>query len=246
MKRVIKTLAAIMLLAMVGFAAGCTPEEAPDNGGGSNGSGNGGQSGGDTDPYAYVDLGLTSGNLWATCNLGADKPEELGDYYAWGEIRPKDSYNWVTYRHCKGSNNQLTKYCSVASLGSDGFTDALTVLVPEDDAATANWSAVWSIPTVEQWVELYKETDRKWTTQNGVSGCLFKGKNGKSLFLPAGGSCWDGEVEYPEIGHYWSSSLSTSFPNQAWSLYVDSGSIGKSEYGRAYGFLVRPVRVAQH
>ena len=67
--------------------------------------------------YEYVDLGLPSGLLWATCNVGADTPEDYGDYFAWGETQPKDTYNWSTYQYCNGSYNTLTKYCNDSDYG---------------------------------------------------------------------------------------------------------------------------------
>lgn len=78
----------------------------------------------------YVDLGLPSGTLWATCNVGADTPEGYGDYFAWGETQPKTTYNWSTYRYCNGDYVKLTKYCGNSSYGYNGFTDDLTVLQP--------------------------------------------------------------------------------------------------------------------
>ena len=91
--------------------------------------------------HEWVDLGLPSGTLWATCNVGASKPEEYGDYFAWGETEPKDEYCWSTYLHCKGDYNSLTKYCHQYDYGYNGFTDNLTELEPADDAATANWGS---------------------------------------------------------------------------------------------------------
>ena len=98
----------------------------------------GNSGGGSGDEHAYVDLGLPSGTLWATCNVGADTPEGYGDYFAWGETQPKDVYNWSNYQYCNGSHDQLTKYCNNSSYGYNGFTDNLTTLQPGDDAATAN------------------------------------------------------------------------------------------------------------
>ena len=100
--------------------------------------------------HEYVDLGLPSGLLWATCNVGADAPEDYGDYIAWGETTPKTTYNWSTYQYCMGSYNTLTKYCNKTSFGYNGFTDNLTTLLPEDDAATANWGSGWRMPTEEE------------------------------------------------------------------------------------------------
>ena len=78
--------------------------------------------------HEYVDLGLPSGTLWATYNVGADTPEEYGDYFAWGETQPKSNYDWSTYQYCNGSDHTLTKYCNDSSYGYNGFTDTLITL----------------------------------------------------------------------------------------------------------------------
>ena len=193
--------------------------------------------------HEYVDLGLPSGLLWATCNVGADTPEAYGDYFAWGETQPKSTYNWSTYQYCNGSRNRLTKYCSNSSFGYNGFTDNLTTLLPEDDAATANWGANWRMPTKEEWQELRYNTTYVWTTQNGVNGRLFTANNGNSLFLPVAGSRWDDELHNAGYyGKYWSSSLGTDNPRGAWNLSFDSYFTYEDFNNRYYGFSVRPVR----
>ena len=98
--------------------------------------------------HEYVDLGLPSGTLWATMNVGANSPEDYGDYFAWGETAPKSVYDWSTYKWCRGLVNTITKYCN--SGGYNGFVDNKTELDPEDDAATANWGAEWRMPSFEQ------------------------------------------------------------------------------------------------
>ena len=188
------------------------------------------------DDHGYVDLGLPSGLLWATCNVGADTPEDYGDYFAWGETAPKSVYNWDTYQYNDGSN--LTKYT-----GSDG----LTTLLPEDDAATANWGSDWRMPTYDNWVELYLNTTVTWTTQNGVNGRLFTASNGNSLFLPAAGYRNDSSLDYAgSDGYYWSSSLNSVTPDGAWALYFGSDDYGMSSIYRYYGHSVRPVRSSQN
>ncbi len=86
----------------------------------------------DANGHAYVDLGLPSGTLWATCNIGATKPEEYGDYFAWGETSTKDTYDWTTYKYSKGDEDELTKYCDDSdygyNYGYNGFTDSLNTL----------------------------------------------------------------------------------------------------------------------
>ncbi len=190
--------------------------------------------------HAYVDLDLPSGLLWGTCNVGAETPEDYGDYFAWGETQPKDIYDWSTYQYCNGNYNTLTKYCNKSSYGYNGFTDNLTTLLPEDDAATANWGSGWRIPTEAEWQELLDNTTVTWTTQNGVNGCLFTASNGNSLFLPAAGTRWEGELYNAGLYcHYWSSSLGTDEPNFA-RLYSGDSDVGYG--GRSNGFSVRPVR----
>ena len=201
-------------------------------------------SNGGGDDHEYVDLGLPSGTLWATCNVGADNPEDYGDYFAWGETQPKDTYNWSTYQYCMGSYNTLTKYCNNSSYGYNGFTDDLTTLLPEDDAATANWGSDWRMPTKEEWQELYDNTTMTWTTQNGVNGRLFTASNGNSLFLPAAGYRGNGSLYCAgSYGDYWSSSLNTDYPYDAWYFDFNSGSCRMYNGSRGCGQSVRPVRV---
>ncbi len=196
--------------------------------------------------HEYVDLGLPSGLLWATCNVGADNPEDYGDYFAWGETQPKDIYNWDTYQYCNGYYNTLTKYCNNSSFGYNGFIDDLTALLPEDDAATANWGSGWRMPTKEEWQELYQNTTHIYTTQNGVNGRLFTASNGNSIFLPAAGyhnvsSLYNAGSD----GYYWSSSLITGGPIGAWHFHFGSGYYNMSNGGRDYGNSVRAVHTSQ-
>ena len=199
------------------------------------------------DDHAYVDLGLPSGTLWATCNMGAVTPEDYGDYFAWGETQPKVTYDWSTYQYCNGSNTTLTKYCNNSDYGYNGFTDNLTTLLPEDDAATANWGSDWRMPTKEEWQELYQNTTHTMMTQNGVNGLLFTSSNGNSLFLPAAGFRESGGLHYAgSDGRYWSNSLYTDGPDRAWIFGFYSGWYVVSNEGRYNGFTVRPVRSAQN
>lgn len=166
--------------------------------------------------HAYIDLGLPSGTLWAKCNIGAIVPEGYGNYYSWAEIEKKELYRWDTYKWCN-VDGELIKYCNVSYYGYNGFTDNLTTLLPEDDAATANWGNGWRMPTKAQWEELYQNTSNTWTTQNGVYGVLFTASNGHSLFLPAAGfRCDDERDNVGGLGsYYWSSSLYTDDPYNA-------------------------------
>jgi hypothetical protein len=135
-----------------------------------------------TPEHEYVDLGLSV--KWATCNVGATKPEEYGDYFAWGETTPKDAYDWSTYKWCNGGPSTQTKYCTNSSYGT---VDNKTTLDLSDDAACANWGGSWRMPTRAEQDELRNNCTWTWTTQNGVNGYKVTGTNGNSIFLPAAG-----------------------------------------------------------
>ena len=190
----------------------------------------------------YVDLGLPSGTMWASRNVGATAPEDYGFYYAWGEIQPKDNDKWDTYKWCNGGANQLTKYCSYAENGYNGFNDNLKVLQASDDAATAEWGSGWRMSTHEEWIELLLNTTTTWTTLNGVPGRRITGANGNSIFLPAAGSWSYGQINFAgEQGYYWSGSLGEN-PTTAWGFYIDSeGFSCNGAYSRYYGYPIRPV-----
>ena len=190
--------------------------------------------------HEYVDLGLPSGLKWATCNVGATKPEKYGDYFAWGEVEPKKQYDWTTYLYCKGTNKTLTKYCNNSSYGEGGFTDAKTVLDPEDDAATINWGGRWRMPTKAEQDELRTKCTWDWTTQNGVNGYKVTGPNGNSIFLPAAGYMNEGTLYLAgSYGYYWSTLLGTSGPDNAYHEGFGSGS--ENYHYRYRGQSVRPV-----
>lgn len=194
-----------------------------------------------TGNHEYVDLGLSV--KWATCNVGATKPEEYGDYFAWGETQPKDYYDWSTYKWCNGSKNTQTKYNTNSSYGT---VDNKTQLELSDDAARANWGGSWRMPTSAEQDELRNNCTWTWTTQNGVYGYKVTSKKSgytnKSIFLPAagyrGGSSLLSAGSY---GYYWSSSLDAGSPYDAWYVDFNSVRVYRSNYYRGYGFSVRPV-----
>ena len=192
------------------------------------------------DPYnghEYVDLGLSV--KWATCNVGANSPEEYGDYFAWGEVEPKEVYNWSTYKWCNGSSNTMTKYCDDYFYGS---VDNKTVLEASDDAASANWGGSWRMPTREEQDELRQQCTWTWTTQNGVNGYKVTGTNGNSIFLPAAGCRYDSSLDDAgSLGYYWSNSLDTGNLGGAWYVYFVSDIVLRYINDRYLGFSVRPV-----
>ena len=192
----------------------------------------------------FVDLGLPSGTLWATCNIGATSPEDYGDYFAWGETEPKNDYTWETYKWCNGSDRTMTKYCTKSSYGT---IDNKTELEPEDDAACAYWGPSWRMPSQEQINELMSHCSHESTTLNGVNGMLVTGPNGNSIFLPAaGGIEGSTRLDAGLYGHYWSRTLdpdSNCFANTLFTIPEAPGVY----YGlRDHGFCVRPVRAPQN
>ena len=188
----------------------------------------------------YVDLGLPSGLKWATCNVGANSPEEYGDYFAWGETYGKGYYDWTSYFWCNGSYRSFTKYNTYSSYGK---VDNKTTLDYEDDAARANWGDSWRIPSWDDFDELLVNCTSEWTTQNGVIGRLFTSKtNGNSIFLPASGVCYNYNLDGEGTeGAYWSSSLYTDQPDSAWGLVFYSNDVVCFNDYRYLGFSIRPI-----
>lgn len=193
--------------------------------------------------HEFVDLGLPSGILWATCNVGADTPEGYGDYFAWGETAPKELYDWKSYRYGNLRHNryELNKYCTDSCCGLDGFVDGKAILEPADDAAKANWGTEWRTPTIEEWEELFLNTTGEWTTLNGAKGWRITASNGNELFLPAAGYYWE-NVFNADLGLYWSASLNKEFPYRSWGFHFNTDSshlCGSSDRNR--GQTVRAV-----
>ena len=186
----------------------------------------------------YVDLGLSV--KWATFNVGANKPEDYGDYFAWGETEPKEMYDQNTYKWYSSVSSKLTKYCTNSSYGN---VDNKTVLEASDDAATANWGGQWRMPTKEERDELYEYCDWEWVERsNGVSGYQITSKiNGNSIFLPLAG-CKDGDWVNSYYGFYWTSSLCL---DDNWNAYDVNfqlgGSVIMNDDSRFNGRSVRPV-----
>ena len=189
--------------------------------------------------HEYVDLGLPSGLKWATCNVGADVPENVGGYYAWGEVEVKNDYSWKTYKYYNNDYAMVTKYCVQ---GRFGIVDGEETLNAEDDAANANWGAIWRMPTSKELNELCRECSWKWTTINDVPGYEVTGPNGNSIFLPATGYKNDGNV-FNKVagGYYWTSTVFKSC-NRAYYLQFDNVEYEKGDFARRYsGRCIRPV-----
>ena len=200
--------------------------------------------------HEWVDLGLPSGTKWATCNVGATKPEEYGDYYAWGETTTKSSYSYDNYKWSNDGYNTFTKYNTSSDYGT---VDNKTVLELADDAARANWGGAWRMPTDAEWTELRENCTWTWTIKNGVNGYEVKSEaNGNSIFLPAAGYRLDDLFgagyrygddlnDAGDVGYYWSSSLYTDYPYLAWGVFFGSDYVSRYDNFRYCGQSVRPV-----
>ena len=176
-----------------------------------------------------IDLGLPSGTKWASCNVGATKPEEYGSHYAWGETEEKEVYSEDTYKYYQ--------YGSYVSLGDD-------ISGTEYDVAHVKWGGNWVMPTQEECKELINNCTSEWTTLNGVNGRKFTSNiNGNSIFLPAAGYRWHGELNgVGTRGYCWSSTQNPDDSLDASDLYFHSGNAYWNGYGyRRNGQSVRPV-----
>lgn len=197
--------------------------------------------------HEYVDLALPSGTGWATCNVGANAPEQFGDYFAWGESRTQRTheFSWTSYKY-GNSSTTLTKYCYEGERGLDGFTDALTVLEPDDDAAASRWGDGWRMPTYDEIDELLNPeyTTSTWTMQKGVGGYLITSKeNGNSIFLPAAGYYRNGNLT-ANNGSYWLGELGANGSYVGRTLYFTESQKAKTTTSsRFFGYSVRPVKV---
>ena len=167
--------------------------------------------GADGKEYQVVDLGLNSGNLWATCNLGATSPEQSGSFYAWGETQPKTKFGWETYTLAGGEVKTLKKYCTDKDYGTP---DQIAYLEKIDDAAYVTLGKDWMIPEKKDFNELMtkKNCDVKWCKLNGVGGFLFtsvrKGYEGNSIFIPlAGMNDYENVRLAGQYGWYWCNEL---------------------------------------
>ena len=202
--------------------------------------------------YEFVDLGLPSGLKWASCNVGAEKPEDFGLYFAWGEtegysgITSEKGFYWGDYKYSSGQTSStstsfkgLTKYNTKSSSGT---VDNLTTLEQVDDAAYTS-DKTCRMPTRAELHELTANTTSVWETLNGVNGRRFISKtNGNSIFVPAAGGCSEGSVfNVGSYGNLWSSSLIESNSRNAWDLYFYSDGVKMYSNGRCDGFSVRAV-----
>lgn len=178
----------------------------------------------DNHPHA-IDLGLPSGTRWACCNVGTTTPEGCGGYYAWGETKEKEIYDWTTYINCDGSRE------TCHDIGND-------IAGTEYDVAHVQWGGFWVMPSQDQIQELIRGCSYTEITKNGTEGGLFTGPNGGTIFLPAANIHWDGFLECLVLGGYYWSSTQSPYSNYAYRLCF-TGTRGGEE--RAHGLSIRPV-----
>ena len=201
-----------------------------------------------TNGHDAVDLGLPSGKLWATCNVGASQPYGTGTFLAWGETTAKTEYKWATYKHLTTGGfvwKDINKYTREdgqknGGIWYDGFTftgDGKTTIESVDDVATTQWSSKWRIPTNAEWDELLKNTTHEWVDNyycTGVSGWILtstvEGHTSAYIFLPA---------NYTTSGEYWSASLSSTA--LAKSLLFGKSSCSFTHDYRNISLPIRPV-----
>jgi hypothetical protein len=217
--------------------------------------------------HEYVDLGLSVN--WATCNVGAEKPEEYGDYYAWGETAPyyvknAGTDNELQWRKGKEAGYDWKSYFDIKTIEPTDYDDIVTfwyyntqekkVIEYYHDAATTNWGGEWRMPRQAEFEELINPDNCTWTwtTMNGVNGYRVTSKKpgyeGNSIFLPAAGGYSGTDTWLQDAyGWYWSGSIddktSDKSTNSAYILcfYSDTRSVYVNSAVRCDGHPVRPV-----
>lgn len=201
-----------------------------------------GEADGKIGDYDYVDLGLPSGIKWATCNVGANTPEEYGNYFAWGETTPKDTYTADNSKWNDFSAEDLLTSGVIDSVKDTTQKYAIGRLTAEYDAATANWGNTWRMPTLDEVYELKRKCTWEWTTKldakgNNVNGYEVTGPNGNSIFIPASGSSHIRPGDYS----YYLTSSAYNYDNKAFKLNISIDRYYFGYYSRYDGNTVRPV-----
>lgn len=202
------------------------------------------------DHHDYIDLGLPSGTLWATCNVGATNPEDFGNYYAWGEIETKSSYWYDNYKWGSSQREKYTKYvCSVEN-GFNYFTDNKSKLEPDDDVAYVLWKRGWHMPNHEQFEEMINNCSWNFTVVNNIYAFVGISKlNGNKIIFPATSSFTYKQFVFPgdysDHAYYWTCDLyDNQYQNNAYSYdFANSDENFTFNSGnREYGCSVRPVK----
>lgn len=190
-----------------------------------------------------VNMGLSVN--WAACNLGATTSSECGNFYAWGECSPKETYEWSNYKYGKGDFDILLKYNTNTAFGT---IDDIIKLEFSDDAARETLGYGWRMPTTAEWQELIDNCRWSWTQRGGNYGYLAVSKiNGAVLFLPIHGYReGKGNFNKTKGGYYWSASLQAGYAAAAEYLELkaesNSNPCSMEATFRSYGLLIRPVK----
>lgn len=217
------------------------------------------QEGASDEEHEWVDLGLPSGTKWATTNIGASSPTEVGDYFAWAETSPKENYsmsnlkyhtNTISDPYGGGKQEEYSKYVLDERCGN---IDNLNELDTKDDAAFVNWGKKWRTPSAEQFKELLSSCECKVTKKDEEYVVLFTGPNGNYIILPLGG--YQNSLEPNAVGeeaYYWTRNLA-KFPGYEDQYYTNYAASFKVHYWidhiskdmgrdeRCYGMNIRPV-----
>ena len=237
----------------------CEKEHPEINGGGS--GDDPGDEEGTIAGHEYMDMG--NGLKWATTNVGADKPEEYGDYFAWGEVAAKDNYSWATYAHMKSGQSdwkRINKYTFADGQTNGIWYDRDGNFIGDnkksfaddyykDDAARKIWGSSWRTPTDADWTWLRENCTWTWTDDydgTGKAGMVVtsnvSGFESSSIFLPAAGYRLGTDLSGDgSDGGYWSSSLDEHGSDYAGGVYFYSGGGSRYYRGRYFGLSVRPV-----
>jgi len=173
--------------------------------------------------HEWVDLGLPSGTLWATCNIGANAPEDFGDYFAWGETTPMTEY---------GNHDYSITYYNTSTME----------ILPEYDAVKTLWGDGWQMPTPGNFQELVAKCSFKWIKYKGTEGYLITGSNGKSIYLAAGGSFGDDGIAV--IGrdcNFWTNIEDDNSLTAAYATFFDYYRTDILGCDHSYGLSIRPV-----
>lgn len=244
-----------LLMASVAALCSCTEPAEPEKKDESQGP--------EEKPEKYVDgttvigerkaIDMGSGILWAEVNIGAGASHEYGDYFSWGEVSPKQTYTWANYKWGDGtaiaSNEELdklymTKYCMFAAYGDK---DGKSVLESSDDAASVMWKDGWRMPTYDEIVALYNNSDWNWIRVEGIYGYEITSKvTGKSIFLPGASSKIGEGYGLLNLCTYWTSSLfARNEQYYAYSFGYPDEPQHISNTFRYIGMTVRPVHDKQ-
>lgn len=201
---------------------------------------------GQVEGHNYVDLGLPSGTMWATCNLGANIPEENGSYFAWGETDAKTIFEWNNYKWGNGeaeSKIKMTKYCSHERKGE---VDNKQLLEPADDAATTLWNGTWRTPTKEEWEELINGCDWEWVKNyKGKGFDMKKGiskTNGNTILFPFSGY-YNGTTFYNNSNAFWTATQKADNGLDAYFVRMLTHNQNMNNGQRKQGMTIRAVTI---